>query len=629
MLADGGKRTADSKGINMKKVFIIAISLCAAVGLFVSGAYAETKKFEVSLSRSGIALGETTQLGLSFYETQSMPAPDVGNIDGLDIKYTGPSTMMTVINGQVSSSITHMYSVQPLRIGKFQLGPFSFKYKGNEYISNMAMLEVSEEKPVVVSKEPEGLPITDKLNLDDRIFLTLTSDKTNAYVNELIPVTVKLYVNRLNVSDIQLPVFSQEGFSKIEFKEPKQFKERSGNTVYDVLEFKTQIFGMRPGDYRLGPAKIKCNIVVKKTDRAPGSMRDDFFGDNSGRDSFFDDFFTRYERYPLELKSQDIQLIVSPLPNEGRPNNFSGAVGDYQFIFAASPTKLKAGDPITLKMDINGRGNFNTVLAPVLDNTTGFKVYEPEIKTEENRKSFTQVLIPETDQVVQLPKALFNYFDPIKKEYKTITQGGSPIQVEKGKDEAPSRVIGPAQGPDRFDTKEELARDIIYIKDAPGRWIAKNYQIYRRPVFLILVIIPLIELLSVYFIQRRRERLKKDLSYASRIYSGRSAKKGLTALRHQLKTNPDPKIFYETFFKALQSYLGSRLNMQPVGITYDAVEGVLRNKEIDLDVLRKIKKLFMTCDEARFAFLGMDAIKMNDDIKEFQDIINYFERKRI
>ena len=51
-----------------------------------------------------------------------------------------------------------MYSVQPLKTGKFQLGPFSFKYKGDEYTSNMVFLEAVEEK--VVARSPLQAPDT-------------------------------------------------------------------------------------------------------------------------------------------------------------------------------------------------------------------------------------------------------------------------------------------------------------------------------------------------------------------------------------------------------------------------------------------------------------------------------------
>ncbi|MEI6863044.1 MAG: BatD family protein [Candidatus Omnitrophota bacterium] len=353
----------------MNKFWIFTFAIFIAMA---GTADARELRFEASLDKPQVAIGTAAKLGLSFYGTQSIPAPDLGNIDGLEVRYMGPSTMMTVLNGQVSSSITHMYSVLPLRLGKFQLGPFAFTFKGDDYKSNMVLLEVTETRPVVpkaVQKQDEAMPIN--FDLDDRIFLTLEASKQVAYVNELIPVTVKLYVNRMNVSDIQLPAFAQESFSKIEFKEPKQYKENMNGSLYDVLEFSTSIFGTKPGDYKLGPALIKANVVVKR--RAAKRSSGDPFSEDFTRDSFFDDFFTRYERHPVELKSQDIQISVLPLPAANRPANFSGAVGDYQFIYAASPTKLKAGDPVTLKMEINGTGNLNTVLMPNMAVSNGFK----------------------------------------------------------------------------------------------------------------------------------------------------------------------------------------------------------------------------------------------------------------
>jgi len=174
----------------MRKVVRILMLSCLVAGAFTALAAAEDVKFETSLDKNRVVIGEAAQLGLSFYGTQSMPAPDIGNIEGLDIHYTGPSTMMTVINGRVSTSITHMYTVLPLKIGKFQLGPFSFRYKGNSYVSNMVFLEVGEEKVLAAkSEEPDTM---ERFNLENRIFLELKLDKETAYVNELIPVTVKL-----------------------------------------------------------------------------------------------------------------------------------------------------------------------------------------------------------------------------------------------------------------------------------------------------------------------------------------------------------------------------------------------------------------------------------------------------
>ena len=603
------------------------IAFCFITSIFVAAAEARDIKFEASLDRNAVAIGEAAQLGLSFYGTQSMPAPDIGDISGLEIRYLGPSTMMTVMNGQVSSSITHMYTILPLKVGKFQIGPFSFTYKGDKYTCNEVFLEVTEEKAVVKAAQAVS-PLPQDIDLGERIFLTLDVGKTTAYVNELIPVTVKLYVNRINVSDIQLPTFEQEGFSKVEFKEPKQYREQSGGVVYEVLEFRTNIFGTRSGEYRLGPAKVKCNVMVRKSMPRRGSMRDEFAGDDSFRDSFYDDFFTRYERHPLELKSQETRLIISPLPAEGRPPDFSGAVGDYQFIYDASPAKLKVGDPVTVRMTINGTGNFNTVLIPRSEETAGFKAYEPQVKTGENSKTFTQVLIPEAEQANRIPKTTFTYFDPNRKEYMSITQGPIPIQVEKGKDEAPSQVIGPAATESKPQAQEELARDIIYIKESPGRWVAKGRRVYRSRIFLALIIAPLVFLMSLYVIQAKRSRMARDAAYAGRVAAFRSAKRGFKGLRQKLNSS-DPKVFYETLFKTLQEYLGNRLGLPPAGITADVADKALPSRGVDLDILAKVRSLFRVCDEARFAGWRPDSLRMKDDLKELEEIVRYFERRKL
>jgi len=615
----------------IKKILMLLSVTVILAGVNCMDAHAADKKFEVSLDKNRVALGQKTQLGISFYGTQSMPAPDIGNIDGLEVRYVGPSTMMTVLNGQVSTSVTHLYSILPLKIGKFQLGPFAFRYKGDNFTSNPVFLEVTEKVIPAQQQAAIGAPVTrEQLNLNDRIFLTLFVDKPVAYINELIPVTVKLYVNRLNVNDIQLPTFAQENFSKVEFKEPKQYRERLNGLLYDVLEFKTSIFGTRAGDYRLGPAKIKCNVMVRKQAAGGPGFRDDLFGDDPYRDSFFDDFTARYERHPLELQSKDIQLGILPLPTEGKPQDFTGAVGDYQFIYSANPTTLKVGDPVTLKMTINGTGNFNTVLMPKIDDAPGFKVYEAQVKTEENSKTFTQVFIPENEKITQVPRAVFSYFDPNAKMYKTIDQGPVGLKVEKAKEEAPSQVVGPVIVPAAASASktDDLARDIIYIKDTPGAWHRKGDAVYKHPWFGGAFILPTLFLIAFSMYQNRRIRIISDSRYAGRVAALRSSKLGQKDLSRKLKSG-DPKVFYESLFKTLQDYLGYRLSIPPAGITSGVAEQALAALDIEPAMIMKVKNLFNMCDESRFGFQQPDSVKMRDDVKELKEIIKYFERKKI
>ena len=621
----------------MRKTTLLLLLL----SVFVSHLYADDIKFEAAIDKKTVAIGESAQLGLTFYGTQNVPAPDIGNIDGCEVRYLGPSTMMTVINGTVSNSVTHMYKVQPLRLGKFQFGPFTFKYEGNTYTSSIAFLTATEEKarPEPVKKEGDT-DIIDSLDIKDRLFLTLKADKTTAYANETVPVTIKVYVNRMNVSDIQLPTFNQEGFSKAQFEEPKQYRERMGGLLYDVLEFRTTIFGTRAGDYKLGPAALKCNLAVKKRVRNMSALNDDFLNDSGMRDPYFEDFFTRYERYPVELKSDEVSLVLLPLPQKGRPEDFSGAVGDYQFIYSAGPKKVKVGDPVTLKMEINGTGNFNTVIIPKLENTEGFRVYEPQIKTEPGKKTFRQVLIPESDKVNQTPKAIFTYFDPEKKIYKTITQEPAPLQVEKVA-ESPAQVIGqppvlPLATPliinprpeekDRVDSQPQ--GDILYIKESMGSVQAKDFEAYKNIFFLIIFLVPLAALIVIYLIYAKQDRLRRDTRYAHRTEAFKNMRKDFFELKYHLKSG-DSKGFYETLFKALQDYLGGRLYMPVAGLTFDTVEPVLRSKGVDAAVLNKIKNTFDVCDRAKFALINADTLLMKDDMMELEEIIRELERFKI
>ncbi|MDO8535415.1 MAG: BatD family protein [Candidatus Omnitrophota bacterium] len=617
-----------------------AAFLILLMSVFASYAYADDIKFEAAIDKKTVAIGESAQLGLTFYGTQNVPAPDIGNIDGCEVRYLGPSTMMTVINGTVSNSITHMYKVQPLRLGKFQLGPFTFKYDGNTYTSSIAFITATEERarpePVKTADEEN---IVDSLDIKDRLFLTLKVDKTQAYVNEIVPVTIKVYVNRMNVSDIQLPNFNQEGFSKAQFEDPKQYRERMGGLLYDVLEFRTTIFGTRPGDYKLGPATLKCNLAVKKRVRNVSALNDDFLNDQGTGNPYFDDFFTRYERYPVELKSDETKLMLMPLPQEGRPEDFSGAVGDYQFIYSAGPKKVRVGDPVTLKMEINGTGNFNTVIIPKLENTEGFRVYEPQIKTESGKKTFRQVLIPESDKVYQTPKAVFTYFDPEKKIYKTITQEPAPLQVERIA-ESPAQVIGQAPAipaatpltlnapPEEKKTDSQPQGDILYIKESMGGVKTRGSEFYNSILFLVILLLPFIILATVFVIYAKQDRLKRDTRYAHRTEAFKNMRKEFFELKRHLKSS-DSKAFYETLFKAMQDYLGGRLYMPVAGLTFDTVEPVLKGKGIDAAVLNKIKNIFSVCDRAKFALINADTLLMKDDMKELEEVIRDLERFKI
>ena len=150
---------------------------------------------------------------------------------------------------------------------------------------------------------------------------------------------------------------------------------------------------------------------------------------------FRDDFFGGYEATPVELPSNVLTLSVLRLPGK-KPEDFKGAVGDFNLNVEASPSEVKVGDPVTLKMIITGSGNFNTVTGPSLKQSEDFKTYEPQVKQEGGKKIFEQVFIPMTDAVKKLPEVLIigntSYNNPhnpfmVPQNYAFVTNVFNPL----------------------------------------------------------------------------------------------------------------------------------------------------------------------------------------------------------
>jgi len=599
----------------------------------LSLSYADDIKFEVSVDRDKVSLGQSVKLNFSFYGVQSIPAPEAPQIESFQTRYLGPSTRVSIINGKASTSITHIYTLLPFKTGAFTIGPFTVNYKGDVYTSKPIKLEVVEGP---VEELPWSLDREGQAELKDRIFLVLEVEKTNVYLNEIIPATVKLYMQNLTVRDIQYPQFKREGFSMEEFQEPKQYQQVIGKVLggvlYDVIEFKTNIFGIKTGKFMLGPAQLSCNLIVKRERGARQRSRaKDFFG------GFFDDFFSAepfeeffggYEAYPLTLESAQIPITVIGLPQEAKPVEFDGAIGDFKFELEAGPQELRVGDPITLRVIIEGQGNFNTVRSPQLSSQEGFKVYEPEVTLKENKKIFEQVLIPTTENVQTIPVIKFSFFNPKKESYETITKGAIAIKVIKPQKEEGFRMVG-LPGVELEPLKEEiLGRDIAYIKESPGKLKRKGAYLYKNKGFLLFQTLPLLVLITLLVTHKKRERLKTDIPYARWLHAPKKAKKSFNKAKALLESN-NAHDFYEVIFKTVQEYLGDKLHLPTGGITSSIVDEILKPKGVGQEILTILRDIFAECDMARYAPLEFSQIQMLGTLEKLEEVINYFEDRRL
>ena len=584
--------------------------------------HAENIAFTLSLDKDQVSLGGSVQLSLTLYGVQNVSPPNMPQIESLQVRYMGPSSRMSIVNGKVSSSITFLYGLLPTKVGNFKIGPVLVYYNGQKYTSNTATLEVISG-PVERRRSTGGLDErTD--DLLERVSLEMKAGKDTAYVNELIPLTVRLYVDQLSMRDIHYPQFEHDGFSVEEFSKPRQFPEVRSGVQYEVLEFKTKMFGTRAGELKIGPAEVEGTILVRSSTRTSRSRSSRFFDDK-----FFNDFLGGYETYPLKLKSGEIPINILALPEQGKPKDFKGAVGKFNFNVLFSPDKVKAGDPIALNIEIRGDGNFNTVNCPELSSDEGFKIYEPQVvRQEEDVKVFEKVIIPKNAGVTEIPVIQFSFFDTQRKLYRTISKGPFPIGVVKPDKEEQIKIVEIPEGSKTPVEKEVLGRDIIYIKDSPGNLTVRGDYIYKRAWFLPSCIVPFILLGMIFVLRKRSDRLKSDVRYARSVRASKEAKEGIRKVKKALNTGDSNK-FYDEVFKTLQEYLGDRLHLPTGGITADVVDEKLKGRNVKDSILQEMKEVFGECDMARYAPSELGRENMHNMFKKVKGLIEYFERERI
>ncbi|MCI4624900.1 MAG: BatD family protein [Candidatus Magnetoovum sp. WYHC-5] len=575
--------------------------------------YAEDISFELLADTQYLEVGESTMLGLKIVGTRNASAPALPNIDGFSGRYIGPSTQMSIVNGVASVSITHKYTLVALKEGKFTIGPFTLNIDGKQYTSNAITIAVTHDKKGTAQNQPNTAR-SGGSELKNRIFMSVIPEKNVIYINEKVPLKVKLFIKRLSVKDIEYPKLAGDWLSVMDYEKPQQKTEYLNGETYDTIEFTTRFFATKTGDFVLGPALLKCNIVVpNRRSPFPGSPFDD---------DFFDSFFNSYATQPLEINSNEVKITVLPVPDDGKPVDFRGAIGHFNFSLEAEPKEVKVGDPITVKMIISGEGNLTTIKAPVFSNVDNFKVYDPEVKVEQATVTFKQALIPKNASVKEVPAASFSFFEPESKTYKTIVQGPIPINVTGSEKDSTAEITDMGVKEPKSAPKETLGKDLLYIKETRGKVTKKANYLYQKPAIFFIILIPLILYVVLLIIEKKLEKLRTDIRYARRLKAPKKAREGLKRAKEYLKLNDSSK-FYSEIFITIKEYLGNKLHLPPGSITFDTVTGASR---IDEAKLNNLKEILDACDIARYAQTTDNLQAMERVFSLTEEFIDYMER---
>jgi hypothetical protein len=593
----------------MKKFWGTIVFVVMACAL----AFALDISVKATVSDSRVAMGNALRYTVTVNGAQDLQQPALPAFDGFDVRYTGPATQVSIVNNSYSVEQSFNYLLVPLKEGKFTIPSASVNIKGLYMTTEPIEVEVL---PAGTAIAPAGASPDPQQDVQSRLKLLVNVAKDTVHVGEGVPLVLRLYVNQLSLQDLAFPEIVQEGFQLDPFADPKQFQDTLQGVNWHVVEFQTVLYPSKTGELVIAPALVRGALLFKNTNQNDQ-------GNGIFDQGFFSNFFSSYQKREVTVTSRAIKLNVLPLPDEGKPADFSGAVGVYDLTVEAAPLKVKAGDPITLRMTLTGPGNMKTVRMPVFQ-SPDFKLYDPQIKDEAGRKTLEQVIIPTDVKITSVPPVRFSYFDTGSGAYRTIERGPFALEVTAAATGEEFQAVG-FDHPLTVSTPETLGRDLVFIKDNPGRW-EKNKGREKNLIFYILLAVYLqvwAGFLAFYFY---RQRLLNDPRFARQVAAARQAFRTLQEARDRLRAG-HMKPFYDILERALRDYFVQRLEIPPGKVNVALLRDALKALKVEEKYITFLEDIYAAAEQVRFAGVVMPDDKMRTHLADAEDIVRAVERR--
>jgi len=549
--------------------------------------------FNASVDKNSVALDDTVQytLSVSGNSAGSAPSPSLPKFVNLNVVGTYQSSNISIINGQTNVAKSFVYTLQPGKIGPAHIGQASITINGQNYTTEPIDIKVTKAEGKKTQPGPQaggrqGFPsVWDDFDdffkspfpshfprpqmVKDPVKADLKISKSTAYVNQQIILTFTLYT-RVNFA--QSPQYAPPdttGFLAVNLPTDKKLREVTLNGIkYMAQDFKTALFPATAGNYTIAPATL-----VVQLDRFSS---------------------------PQEIKTDPLKIKVLPLPNEGKPSNFSGAVGDFRLDVTLKQNDIERGQPVQITVNVSGRGNIQTISEPVNSFPADFKKLsatgkEDTIKDQNGvsgSKSFEIVLIPLKEGKFTLPPFEFSYFDPDKKEYRTLKSRELSVNI------LPSKVPLP-QEYEKSLTEENTKKQPTPIT-IDWQKVGSTVLAFITSIYVWLPALIIIALIIIFVLYRKyQEKLVSDPVKLRQKQALNVARKRLKKSFHLLKKN-QLKEFLGEIFNATAKYLGDKYGFPAAGITTDGLREILSNKGLLPEAQTQLESFILECDLLRF-----------------------------
>ena len=596
----------------MGRAFLIGIT----AGILAAGfAFADSPSVTAVLSNSEIVVGETVELQIKVTGPGDARPPEEISVDGLEIHATGQSRQFEIHNFATSSSVTYNYTILPLRAGRFTIPPQTVRAGANLLKTPELTLNVADSPSRPSGVRPSRGTQTQSVRASDLVFAELIVPQKTAYVGEIVPVQIRMgFDPRVRPRLIEPPEITGQGFTAQKLQESGQSSETINGRPFDVVTYKTAIAAARAGKFEVGPVKAKAQVLVPRPRSAPRSRSrspfDLFELDDPFSDPFFSNPFAQIgERREIEIKSEPVALEVKPLPPKAPPS-FSGAIGNFTMTTDAKPKSVQVGDPITVTAAISGRGNFDRVNAPVVEDERGWHKYPPSSKFKQDdevgisgTKTFETVLSP-NEKKQSLPLLAFSYFDPVKEQYVTVRSEPIAISVQGGAVAANVAATQPGSSPPTTATRPVPAtqstakpQDILYQLTERPRFTESFAPIYTRRVFWGAQLIPLLALIGFAVWKIRRTKINNREAQRLAALHHEAAE-----LMHKLRRNDaSPREYYAEASRVVRVKTALASGSRGIDPNVVDAETAADTFKLNSDERDQLRRLFEQSDEWQYS----------------------------
>lgn len=559
--------------------------------LVILGFSAQAQEFAATVNRKEVPLNSYVQVSFTLQNARpgDMRYPDFKGFNVL----SGPNTssQMQFVNGKVSQSSSITFQLQPTKLGNLTIGAATVTVDGKTLKTTPITIKATKAT-ANSSQNNEGTSMEDvNKQLKDEVFVRAFVNKRKAFIGEPVTLTYKLYTRVDMGQTVPKESPSYPGFWSEELKMDSQAKAETfeGKQYRTVIIKQNLLFPQKSGKLRIDPWQLKSNITLRLS---PGRR--------SG--SLFDEFFGRRRDVIYEFQSNPVTIEVTPLPLEGRPASFEGAVGDFSLDASLDKSEIETGEAVTFKMKVSGKGNLRMLKEPNLDFPPDFDKYDPKVSDKISKsaaglrgsKSYDYFLVSRNPGEYKFPVYEFAYFNPKTAKYKVLRSPEYTLKVE-GEPQAQGIVA-----PNIAKEDVELIGEDIRFAHSNVKLSRVGDSFIRSTPFWLVYVLPFLLFGALLVFRNNQLKAKSNVAFSRSKKAQKMAKKRL-AQAEQFRQSEDKKAFFQEISRALYGYIADKLNLGLSALSKDNIQGKLLERQVPEEHVGRLMDILNDCEMAVFA----------------------------